>query len=302
MAPPYSLFSTKSFHYAFGTKVCLARSIEDHDVLKRNVVPLFLTATLGWVIVILLKARTKQYLQGICPDGKMSSIGNFRRNYTTFDQTTKYIQITVYFFTFHRGIVFSLFQTFSSHPDANKLISNVIDFLYINIFHGILLPLKMEVPPSTEKKVKRPFYVRTTPILEPRHEFCVNGRSTLPKKSDTPQVSSCSTEEAVRKEHCYKYLWAKGRRKRRDGTQKDTHQDIGVELRAHDSGRRSKMKGEAKKEVGIDNDQAVEAVEGGMSEQESCRRRRYSSSKQKAFEFHSLSCDTSSDSLCPIDI
>ena len=60
MAPPYSLFSTKSFHYAFGTKVCLARSIADHDVLKRNVVPLFLTATLGWVIVVLLKARTKQ--------------------------------------------------------------------------------------------------------------------------------------------------------------------------------------------------------------------------------------------------
>ena len=58
------------------------------------------------------------------------------------------------------------------------------------------------------------------------------------------------------------------------------------------------MKGEAKKEVGIDNDQAVE---GGMSDQESCRRRRSSASTQKAFEFHSLSCDTS-DSFCPIHI
>ena len=132
MAPPYSLFSTKSFNYAFGTKVCLARSIADHDVLRRNFVSLFLTATLGWVIVILLKARTKQYLQGICPDGKMSSIGNFRRNFITFDQTTKYIHITVYFFTFHRGIVFSLFQAFSLHPDANRMISNAIGFYRVS--------------------------------------------------------------------------------------------------------------------------------------------------------------------------
>ena len=58
------------------------------------------------------------------------------------------------------------------------------------------------------------------------------------------------------------------------------------------------MKGEAKKELSNANDQAVE---GGMREQESCRRKRYSSSTQKALEFHSLSCDTS-DSFCPIDI
>ena len=58
------------------------------------------------------------------------------------------------------------------------------------------------------------------------------------------------------------------------------------------------MKGGAKKELGIDIDQAVE---GGMSEQESCKKRRSSASTQKAFEFHSLSCDTS-DSHCPINI
>ena len=258
--------------------------------------PLFLIASLTWMIFIFLKAKTKQYLQGICPDGKMSSIGNFRRNFTTFDQTTKYIQITVYFFTFHRGIVFSLFQTFSSHPDANRMISNVIDFLYINIFHGILLPLKMEMPPSTGKRVKRTFYVRRPQNLEPRREFCVNGRSSLPKKSDSLQVSFCSANGAVRKEHRYKYLRAKGGRKRRDETQKVTRQDIGSELSAHESSKRGKVKGEAKKELGID-----QAVEGGMSDQESCKKRRSSSSKQKAFEFHSLSCDAS-DSFCPIDI
>ena len=260
--------------------------------------PLFLIASLTWMIFIFLKAKTKQYLQGICPDGKMSSIGNFRRNFTTYDQTTKYIQITVYFFTFHRGIVFSLFQTFSSHPDANRMISNVIDFLYINIFHGILLPLKMEMPPSTGKRVKRTFYVRRPQNLEPRREFCVNGRSSLPKKSDSLQVSFCSANGAVRKEHRYKYLRAKGRGKRRDETQKDNHQDIGGdELSAHESSRRSKMKGETNKELGIDNDQALAA---GLSEQESCKRRRNSSSTQKAFDSHSLSCDTSG-SFCPID-
>ena len=58
------------------------------------------------------------------------------------------------------------------------------------------------------------------------------------------------------------------------------------------------MKGEAKKDLFIDNDQADE---GGMSEQESCKRRRSSASTQKAFEFPSLSCDTSA-SFCPIDI
>ena len=120
----------------------------------------------------------------MCPDGKMSSIGKYRRNLATFEDTAQYIQIFFFYFAIQRGLVLSLFQILSLKPETNLLISNVSDLLYINIYHGIVLPMKMKIPQSTSnKKPSSDFFPHTPRILEPRREqYKSTARETIVSK------------------------------------------------------------------------------------------------------------------------
>ena len=119
----------------------------------------------------------------MCPDGKMSSIGKYRRNLATFEDTAQYIQIFFFYFAIQRGLVLSLFQILSLKPETNLLISNVSDLLYINIYHGIVLPLIMKIPQSTSiKNPSSDFIVNTPRVLEPRREQYSTARESIVSK------------------------------------------------------------------------------------------------------------------------
>ena len=119
----------------------------------------------------------------MCPDGKMSSIGKYRRNLATFEDTAQYIQIFFFYFAIQRGLVLSLFQILSLKPETNLLISNVSDLLYINIYHGILLPMIMKIPQAaSSKKPSSDFFVHTPHILEPRREQYSTARESIVSK------------------------------------------------------------------------------------------------------------------------
>ena len=100
----------------------------------------------------------------------MSSIGKYRRNLATFEETAQYIQIYVFFFAI-RALVLSMFQIVSFEPETNLLILNISDLMYINIYHGIFLPIKMKIPvASTSNETFSDFFVHPPRILEPRRE------------------------------------------------------------------------------------------------------------------------------------
>ena len=124
-----------------------------------------------WTCCIYFKFKTNQYLHGICPLQKMSNIGKFRRNFATFEQTMQFIHIYFFYGYFFYGLSFSLFQAFSLEPQTNFLLSNISDFLYMNVFHGIFLPMNMKIPPTLSLNRRRRashFFVRRPQFLEPR--------------------------------------------------------------------------------------------------------------------------------------
>ena len=168
MAPLVSILRGR-FHVFFDYKVCLFKSIEDHDLWRKDIMPLFIPF-LVWTWCQYLKLKTNRYLNKICPQQKMSSIGKFRRNFTTFEQTMQFIQVNFFCVIFYRGFLFSLFQTFSLRPETNCLITTQAEYLYIDIFHGTILPMVMEIPSikSMRRKKHPKFFVRRSKFLEPR--------------------------------------------------------------------------------------------------------------------------------------
>ena len=126
---------------------------------------------LVWIFCIYWKFKTNRYLHRMCPQQKMSSIGKFRRNFTTFEQTTQFISINFFYGFVHQGLLFGLLQAFSFKPETNFLLANICDYLYMDIYHGIVLPMFMEIPPTVSQNKQRraaDFFVQKPQFLEPR--------------------------------------------------------------------------------------------------------------------------------------
>ena len=179
------------FHTDFGFKVCTLRSISDHDVWRKNVMPLF-SPFLVWTTCMYYKFKTNQYLRRICPQQKMFILGNFRRNFITFEQTTQFMHVYFFYGIVHYGIFFSLVQAFSLEPQTNFLLSIISDYLYMNIFLGIVLPMIIEIPPTLNTNRQgdaADFFVRKPQLLEPRR----------PEEQNSTRRAVCWAEEQTDK-------------------------------------------------------------------------------------------------------
>jgi hypothetical protein len=71
-------------------------------------------------------------------------------------------------------------ETSFTTPEMVFWTTNLLTFAFINIFHGVILPLSMTVPWREEsgQDETRPFYTRWPSRLEPRR--CVEGDISLP--------------------------------------------------------------------------------------------------------------------------
>ena len=116
--------------------------------------PLF-SPFLVWTTCKYFKFETKQHLLRICPQQKMSIVGKFRRNFITFGQTTQFMNVYFFHGILQYGIFFRLVQTLSFQPQTNFMLANISDFLYINIFLCIFLPMVMEIPPTLSTNRQR---------------------------------------------------------------------------------------------------------------------------------------------------
>ena len=176
---PLKSINKGNFQDAFRSKLCLGRPVLNEnlngDIVRQNIVPMisqFLVSIFCWYWTL----KTNQHLRGICPDRKMSSIGKYRRNFTTFEETTRYIKTNYYYLLFHQGLIFSLIQAvFTVTPETNFLLSNTCDFVYIGVYHGIFLPSKMTIPSKKNRqRLYSDFFVRKPQFLEPRRHMHIN--------------------------------------------------------------------------------------------------------------------------------
>ena len=163
---------------------------EPQTVMKQVVVPM-VSALLNLVWCQYWTYKVRKYFRGICPNKKMYSFGNYRRNFVTFEQNVKYIQMHFVFW-----IIIDLALTgshFSLTTKEISLVQNTLSFFYFDIFHGIYLPAKMIIPRNVN--ITKPFW-QTKTIPEPRRgKEMLNSKPLTVKRVMSPFMQEKTSAE-----------------------------------------------------------------------------------------------------------
>ena len=176
MAPLLSIMSGR-FTQVFVAKICILspsfKEASNHDpkkIMTHHIVPLIVPFLhLGYCQYLNYKVR-----QCFRPNQKMYSFGNYKRNLITFEENMKYLKINfVYALLTHLVLNILLFngEMFSLTPEKMSWVQNVWNFLYLDIFHGLVLPTKMTIHRNCnlQRNVPKTFWQKKI-ILEPRRD------------------------------------------------------------------------------------------------------------------------------------
>ena len=163
-----------TFSVNFRSKICLLRSVSDFSprvFVTQNISPLI------WPVIAIAfcrywKFKSKQYFKGMCPNNNMSSVGKYRRNFASFDQTLKWIQVHFFYLLLQQVILFGVLLTFNLRPETKASIAHISYVLYWSLYHGIFLPTKMKIPEFLKRRLVSSFFVRPPQFLEPRSPYC----------------------------------------------------------------------------------------------------------------------------------
>jgi hypothetical protein len=120
--------------------------------------------------------RVYRYKKGVCPTGKMASWGKYRRNLISFKETSRYLSCwTVFAITTTVIVVTSVYVNMFTTTNLFWL-NNLLVFAFVDIFHGIVIPLRMKIPSKSTNQtaLTSNFYVRKPDELEPRRVFTGN--------------------------------------------------------------------------------------------------------------------------------
>ena len=166
MSPLKSIISG-TFSDNFRSKLCLHQSVSEIYVIKQNIAPL-IAPLIATIFCTYWEFKSKRYLKGMCPNGNLSGIGNYRRNFATFEDTVRWIQIHFIQLVLQQAVLFTLLQVLECKPETNSLLTNISYVWFIDIYHGIWLPAKMNIPNYQERKRVSSFFVRPMQSFEPR--------------------------------------------------------------------------------------------------------------------------------------
>ena len=174
MAPLFSILSGR-FTEVFSAKVCILSPLPslspfDQDpkkIVTQHIVPLIIPL-LNLAYGQYLDYKVRRYFR---PNQKMFSFGNYKRNFITFEENGKYIQIN-FWYTLLTNLVLNIFflngEMFSLNPQKLSWVQNFWNFLYLDIFHGLYLPTKMTIH-RKGKNVTKSFWQREH-LPQPRRD------------------------------------------------------------------------------------------------------------------------------------
>ena len=112
MAPLKSII-TGTFSDNFRSKLCLRQSVSEFDVIKHNIVPL-ISPLVATVACTYFEYRSKRYLKGMYPNGNMYGIGNYRRNFATFEDTVRWLHVSFIHFVLRQAVLYTVLQVLRS--------------------------------------------------------------------------------------------------------------------------------------------------------------------------------------------
>ena len=157
-------------------KICMLKTIGQREInvtFKRKAVSLFFVF-LATTYNKLLSYKVHKYLSGICPNGRMGSIGKFRRNLIDFKDNSRYVYCWGLSFIadFSLGFLDISLKT-------RFWIGRLTSLILVWLVHGLVLPLCMETPWKSKKEcVPASFYVH-----DPQLPFMYPPPSPVPPQS-----------------------------------------------------------------------------------------------------------------------
>ena len=181
-------------------RICLLRdSTEKVDEVEGVRERKLLFVAFGFLDIFVLcyfSSRVKRFLRRLCPNGRMSCIGFYKRNVINFSQTLYLIFINVLFIVF--GLAVILFIQENRYELSKKSIFwiwNINSIVFSEGFHFFCFPFLLKLSPERHipQKPATQFYVRN-PIIEPlrpKKMFKYNSRAR-PQNYTNYTNESCS--------------------------------------------------------------------------------------------------------------
>ena len=168
-------------------RICLQRTLdtEEESVLRGRIFSLIFPC-LCEILNRYFSAKVSTFLRGFCPNNRMGCIGKFRRNLIDLVDNSIYITCWALYACLD-GILLLLAMTTKSPvfaPQEFFYLYNLVSFLFIDIFHGIVIPLRMDLSCNREQ-IARAFHMHKESRLEPRRCF-TEGWKRIP---ETPPPS-----------------------------------------------------------------------------------------------------------------
>ena len=152
-------------------RICLRRhlDIEEEESWLRGRIFSLIFPCLCEILNRYFSAKVGTFLRGLCPNKRMSCIGKFRRNLIDLVDNSFYITCWALYACLD-GLLLLLAMTTNSPvfaPENFFFLYNLVTFLFIDIFHGVVIPLRMDLSWNKEH-IPRTFYMHNQSSLEPR--------------------------------------------------------------------------------------------------------------------------------------
>ena len=189
---PISKFLQGDFTSSAEGRICLMLPLEPNFKEIRGRLLLMSYFLVGVVSNKYFSLKVKICLHGICPKKTMSCIGNYRRNMLSFENTS------------HLWAIYCLLETFVITmpmfcgnqwltPKVVFWSHTILSFVFVEIGHGKILPMKMVVPWLQKKTQHAEFYV---PLL-----FCA--RMKLAQIQCKSQINRNLSSQVTLDGHCF---------------------------------------------------------------------------------------------------
>ena len=151
-------------------QMCMLRPVEDMESesnITKNIL-IFVLPLICTIYQQLITYKVRKHVSGLCPNDRMGTVGKYRRNLIDFEDNSRYIT----YWMVYSSILTTGIQLAISAPGISPVtifrIAHGNSLAFVWFFHGLVLPLSMEIPwKSRGPRKASPFYVRK-PALLPR--------------------------------------------------------------------------------------------------------------------------------------
>ena len=163
-----------TFEQTTTARVCLCETLQTEEKNISGRIKSLVYPILAEVCNQYLSWRCRVYIDGVCPNKQMSCIGKYRRNLTSFAETSFYVSCWAGYSILVEGFVIVIAMIVSKPGLTSTVvfwIHNFLAFAFVDIFHGLYIPLSMTLPSTSPRGMRSKSHKseESAPIaLEPR--------------------------------------------------------------------------------------------------------------------------------------